>query len=156
MGRGALMAQDPTELIPELAEWGETPIEDWISGAGNYSLAIGYSRVFWPRIVRFGEYFLLEAEATEDAVEPWATQFNGDKSAVEGMLNHRHIADLHINGSTLNETQAIELGRALKEIYEAKLAWQFPNEKFEVFFDATPGRALVDYQVTFHKIREPT
>lgn len=144
------------ELVPELAEWGDVPIgiEEWIGASGNYALAIGYSRVFWPRIVLFRDYVLLEQSADADAVEPWERELGGNKSAVEAMQNHTHMIDLHTNGSAFNEAQLIELGRTLKEIYQAKLAHAFPNERFEVAFDDTPGQLAEDYQITFWKVRD--
>lgn len=94
--------------------------------------------MFWPSLVRFGEYVLREQSANASSVEGWQEQFAGDKSAVEAMLNHVHIIDLHLNGSVCSEAQLIDLGRTLKEISQAKLAVAFPGERFEVTFDDTP------------------
>lgn len=143
-------------LVPELESWGDTPtgIEDWINARGDYQLAIGYSRVFWPRIIKFGEYYLVETSADSESVSHWEQHLGGDKSAVEAMLNHVHMVDLHVNASGHNQAQLIELGRTLKEIYQAKLAWAFPDEKFEVEFNAAPGQLAEDYQVTFWKVRQ--
>jgi hypothetical protein len=144
------------ELIPDLANWGDSlaRIEEWTAAVGNYELAVGYSRVFWPRIVAFRDYVLLEAYATDEAVEPWENACPGDKRAVEAVLNHIHMVDLHWNGSTHNEAQLIELGRTFKEIFQAKLAWAFPDARFQVEFDDTPGLLPEEYQVTFWKVRD--
>jgi hypothetical protein len=143
-------------LVPDLKNWGDSPIdiEDWIGATGNYELAIGYSRVFWPRIAQFGDYYLLEKQGDEESIATWERQFNGDKSAVEAMLNHTHMIDLHVNKIDYTEAQLIELGRTLKEIYQAKLAGKFPEVKFEVAFDDTPGLNPEDYQVTFWRVRD--
>lgn len=143
------------ELVPDLAEWGDASIgiEDWVVASGNYALAIGYSRMFWPRIVRRGDYVLLEQSADVAAIECWERESGGDKRAVEAMLNHTHMIDLHTNGSSFNEAQLIALGRTLKEVYQAKLAYMFPGERFEVMFDDAPGQLAEDYQVTFWMVR---
>lgn len=142
-------------LIPALEEWGDAEIdlEDWVAHEGSYELAIGYSRVFWPRIIEFRGYILLERYANDEAIDPWEKSCNGNKVAVEALLNHIHPIDLQSNGSAYNETQLIELGRTLKEIYQAKLAWSFPHYQFKVEFDDTPGLPAVDYQVTFWRVR---
>lgn len=143
-------------LIPTLEEWGDVDIgiEDWVAHSGSYELAVGYSRVFWPRIVEFRDYVLIERYANAEAVDPWEKSCDGNKVAVEALLNHVHMIDLQSNGSAYNEVQLIELGRTLKEIYTAKLAWSFPRHRFEVEFDDTPGLLPEDYQVTFWKIRD--
>ncbi len=143
------------ELVPDLATWGDTPIDiiDWVRGAGSYELAIGYSRIFWPRLVELGDYVLLETNAHPETVRVWEEHLSNDKRAIEAMLNHVHMVDLQGHGA-YNEAQMIDLGRTHREILQAKLAWQFPEKRFEVLFDETPGQAPEDYQVTFWQVRD--
>lgn len=144
-------------LIPRLAEWGDTEISiaDWVGEVGNFELAIGYSRVFWPRFVEFRGYVLVEEAADEDLVAMWEATTGGDKRAVEAVLNHIHMIDINGGNPTAshNESQLIELGRTLRDIYSAKLAWQFPDRKFEVVFDDSAGLSAEEYEVTFWTVR---
>jgi hypothetical protein len=142
-------------LVPELAEWGDTPIgiEEWIGAEGSYSVAIGYSRLFWPRIVRFGDYVLRENSADAEVIRVWEQQLPGDRRAIEAVLNHVHMIDVHPSAEENSEAQLIELGRVTRDMLEAKLKWQFPELQFEVVFDDTPGLDPVEYEVTFWQVR---
>lgn len=89
-------------------------------------------------------------------VEVWEKASGGNKRDVEAMLNHIHMIDIN-NGNPdaeHNEAQLIELGKVLKEIYAAKLAWQFPDLRFEVVFEGEPGGDPADFQVTFWTVRD--
>jgi hypothetical protein len=153
---GKRITPEMLALVPELAEWGDTPIgiEEWIGGEGNYSLAIGYARLFWPRIVQFGEYVLLEKSADAEAVRAWEAQVQGDRRAIEAVLNHVHMIDVHPSVEENSESQLIELGRVMRDMLEAKLKWQFPDLRFAVVFDETPSLDPVDYEVTFWQARD--
>jgi hypothetical protein len=43
----------------------------------------------------------------------------------------------------------------LREIYEAKLAWQFPERRFSIIFDDSEQPELTDYEITFFQVAEP-
>lgn len=59
------ITSDMIALVPALADWGDAEISivDWVGYVGNFQLAIGYSQIFWPKIVKFGEYVLVEQSA---------------------------------------------------------------------------------------------
>lgn len=66
-------------------------------------------------------------------------------------MNHLHIADLqHMGCKDLTKDKIIRVGQTLKEIYEAKLQWQFPSHPCTVSFHR-PKNAddLMAYQITF-------
>jgi hypothetical protein len=52
----------------------------------------------------------------------------------------------------INRDRLLYLGQILREIYQVKLAWQFPNKRFEVMFDDSFQDDLVNYQITFYQI----
>jgi hypothetical protein len=149
------MADDDfTALIPELPAWnngaGIAP-DAWIGCMGSYQLAVGYSLVFWPRFVRHGDYVLRDG-FSESALRSCET--GCDARGVEALMNHVHIADLHVNDDPPSEAQLRYLGRVLQEIHRLKLAADFPDLTFEVVFDDTPGLDPLDYQLTFWQVRE--
>lgn len=141
---------DFSALIPELPDWnngaGIDP-ESWVGCMGSFELAIGYSLVFWPRFVRV-DGLVLRAGFSPDALR--SCRANGaEPAAVEALMNHVHIADLHCGAGSPGEGQLRYLGRVLKDIHEAKLARDFPDLSFTVEFNDEPGLGPIDYQLTF-------
>jgi hypothetical protein len=139
------------ELIAELPEWndgaGISP-EGWVECMGNYELAVGYSLVFWPRFVVIEDYVLREG-ATVENLRNWERETGGNRRAIEAVMNHIHMADLHVNADPPNEAQLRHLGQVLRETHIAKLKLDFPDRQFEVHFPDEAGLDLLDYELTF-------
>ncbi|MGC8552426.1 MAG: hypothetical protein ACP5O7_06115 [Phycisphaerae bacterium] len=146
---------DFNELIPEMGEWnnGEgIDLEGWIGCLGNFRLAVGYSAIFWPRLVEFEQYVLREGFSLGPRRD-FERACGGDRRKVEAVMNHLHIADIqHYGCKDINRQRVVYLGRVLSEIYKAKLAWQFPTKQFEVWFNDSAGDDLIAYQLTFYQI----
>ena len=151
-------ATDFTTLIPELRQWndgrGIAP-DDWIGCVGTYELAIGYSLIFWPSFVVFESYVFRDG-FLESSVRGFEQATNGNRAAVEAVMNHLHIADIHCNIADVDEGQLRFLGRALKGIYEVKLRSDFPDRRFIVSFNDDPGLVATDYELTFWQERPPS
>lgn len=66
-------------------------------------------------------------------------------------MNHLHIADIHHYGcEDLTRDKVMILGNILKEIYSAKLAWQFPDKPcFVEFYPPDDENDLTGYQISF-------
>jgi hypothetical protein len=144
---------EPTDfsaLIPELPDWNNgagIDAESWTSCMGNHELAIGYSLVFWPRFVRIDGLVLRQGFSPAALVS--CRRPDAEPRGVEALMNHLLIADLHCSGGTPSEAQLRYLGRVMKDIYEVKLARDFPDLRFTVDFNDEPGLKLIDYQLTF-------
>jgi len=57
------MVDIPESMKSELASWNNgrgIGLLDWTTNSGNFSLAVGYSELFWPRFVEFEEDVLVE------------------------------------------------------------------------------------------------
>lgn len=144
--------QEASALIAELPHWNGgkgIDAEGWIGCVGKPELAVGYSLVFWPEFARYKEYVVRAGCDKPSYLDEWERQCEGDKIAVEKVVNHIHIADLHACGKPLSEPQARYLGRVLKHIHEVKLRADFPGLTFEVYFNDEPSHAIEDYQLTF-------
>ena len=117
---------------------------------GNVDLAVGYSTVFWPVFEIYKDYILTEGW-TPETVEGFEKQRNSTPQGVEWVLNHVHMIDIHADRSVEPTIEHLtRLGTVLKEIYEAKLAWQFPDRPCEVeFIVPDDPDDLVEYQVSF-------
>lgn len=147
--------QEASALIAELSHWNDgqgIDAEGWIACTGNPELAIGYSLVFWPEFARYKDYVIRAGSDDASYFDEWERQCEGDKAAVEKVVNHVHLADLHAYGTDLTEAQARYLGRLLKEIHEVKLRADFPELTFEVYFNDEPNLAVEDYQLTFWRV----
>lgn len=147
-----------SELIPEIQLWNEgrgIDAESWVHGEGNYELAVGYSLLFWPRLIEFEGYVLRASRFEESNLRDWERATGGDKRAIEAVINHEHLLDIHgNNGSEATEVQLRYLGRILKETIGAKLKIDYPNRQFEVAFNDEPNLALPDYEITFWQVRD--
>jgi hypothetical protein len=144
------MADDIAALIPELPKWNDgAGIEPqaWIECVGNYELATGYSLIFWPRFVRFETYVLRDGFSVE-SLRGFEEMTKGNRVAVEAVMNHVHIADIHCNVEP-TEAQLRYLGRTMKDIWEVKLKHDFPDLRFQVAFNDEPDVVLDEYELTF-------
>ena len=141
-------------LIPEMQAWNNgAGIEPkaWIGCEGRIELAIGYTLVFWPRFTLIDNYVLREG-ANEANLQKWEQTMQGDRRAIEAVLNQRHIADLHHDRASATAAQLRYLGRILKQIHTVKLRSDFPDRTFVVDFNDEPGHELIDYQLTFWQV----
>lgn len=142
---------DFAALIPELPEWNEgrgIAPGDWISCVGTYELNVGYSLIFWPKFVEFEDYVLRDG-FEESSLRGFENMTKGNRGAVEAVMNHTHIADIHANVECYNAAQLRYLGRTLKDIYTSKLHGEFPERRFNVAFNDQPGLEAADYELTF-------
>lgn len=143
---------DFNALIPTLCAWNGgkgVPPEVWIGAEGNFPLAVGYSLVFWPRFSVFEDYVLRDGFSV-DSLRGFEKSTGHNRRAVEGVLNHLHIADLH--DTEVNEQQLLYLGRILRQIHQVKLCADFPDRRFEVVFNDNPDQHPADYQITFYQL----
>ena len=143
---------DFTKLIPEMADWNNgdgIDVESWTGCSGSIELAIGYSVLFWPTFTEY-DGCVLFAGFSEAIYRDFLKAYNGNRQAVEWVMNHCHIHDHFIHyGGKSNADQLVYLGRILKDIWQTKLAHDFPNRQFVVSFDETPVENLDDYQISF-------
>lgn len=103
-------------------------------------LPVAYSSLFWPRFVAIGPYILREDFCVEN-LKSWE-KTKTPRQGIEGAINTINTLDLIVpvggEWSEMAERQAVYLGGVLAEIYQAKLARDFPNRQFVVeFWDGT-------------------
>jgi hypothetical protein len=147
------MINPPQSMISELSAWnnGEgIALESWVQYAGNFKLFVGYSTFFWPRFTLFEDYILREGFSVQ-TLRSFEKAQNDDKESVERVMNHLHIADIHVNDQeNLSEDKIVFLGKVLKEIYEAKLQSQFPDRPCVVeFYEPEDRKDLDQFQLSF-------
>jgi len=120
----------PDSMKAELAAWNNgqgIDLESWVGCEGNFCLAVGYAAIFWPQFVAF-EGYILRAGFSVDSLRGFEAQEKGTRASVEAVMNHLHIAGIQHSGCPdLSKDKVLLIGTTLKEIYEAKLQWQFPS-----------------------------
>ena len=85
----------------------------------------------------------------------WRNSTNGNKTAIESVLNHLHIIDLFPNiDTTVTIDQIVFIGKKLKEMCQAKLNLDFPDRKITVVFDEIGHKDIEGYEITFFQERK--
>ena len=100
--------------------------QDWLAETtfpdGLAHLA-AYASVCWPEFVEFEDCVFLKERFSETTYRDFLASCLGDKSAVESVVNHEHIADMFGLAITSAEYPSRELivhvGRLLKEMAAA-------------------------------------
>lgn len=146
----------PYSMAEELQAWnrGEgIDLAGWIGCEGRFSLAVGYLTVFWPE---FGllDGHIVRARTTIESLRGFQRQEGSTRQSIETVLNHLHLTDIqHLGCPDASADKLLILGTKLKNIYEAKLAWQFPDRPCAVsLFIPEDESALDAYVLTFWQV----
>ena len=143
----------PNSMVDELAAWNNgdgISLEGWIGCEGNFRLAVGYMSLFWPEFVAFEDYILAKG-FDEKTLRGFESRAGATAKSVEWVMNHIHLDSIqHLGCPDLSSDKLLFLGDRLKEIYQAKLHWQFPERPCVVeFYKPDDPENLVDYQISF-------
>jgi hypothetical protein len=146
-----------TELIPELSQWNNghgIGVQGWLSAMGTYDLTIAFSNLFWPEFFVYDDCIFREDISKKNYLE-WRNSTNGNKTAIESVLNHLHIIDLFPNvDTTVTIDQIVFIGKKLKDMWQAKLNLDFPDRKITVVFDEINHDDIEGYEITFFQERK--
>jgi hypothetical protein len=143
----------PISMKTEIAAWNRgagIDLQSWTGIEGRFALAVGYGSIFWPEFVEFDGY-ILPKRFSEAALRAYESREGTTRKSVECVMNHLHIADIQYYGCPdISKDKILLLGNLFKEIYEAKLKWQFPDRPCEIeFYIPTDEDDLIEYQVSF-------
>jgi hypothetical protein len=141
----------------ELGAWNNgkgIDLSSWVSCTGNFSLAVGYMSVFWPEFVEF-EGYILRKGFSEKSLRSWEAQKGATRKSTEYVMNHIHIDALHHSAcEDISRDKLVLLGNGLREIYEAKLKWLFPNSPCKVELLLPEDEDVLDeYQLSFWQLK---
>ena len=141
------------DLIPELKTEGIT-IDQWRSIIGNYEHCVAYGALLWPSFIEYEDCVFFDygsgAAFMRDNYNGFMAHTKGDKSAVEAVMNHKHILDLFPNANPQPSREMIlYVGRLLQEVWQAKLNRDFPDRKITVSFPEEHTDDLLQYEITF-------
>jgi len=127
-------------------------LESWIGLSGNFSLAVGYASIFCPKFIQFEDYIFVGEDMDDDSIKTVRAFEKGNTpQSVEIVINHFHIWHLHYVGCPdLSVDKVIVIGEALKNIYEARLQYLFPERPCTVeFFKPEDSEDIEKYYISF-------
>jgi hypothetical protein len=141
----------PVRDLVEAAKTCDATPAEWIRQTGSLSALIGYLDLVWRDFVVHDGCLLREGFTLEN-FNQWMNATNGDRTAVEAMMNHEHILDLFVNHeSELTSEQVLLAGRVLREMWCAKLSKDYPHLPVTVSFpDDELFEDLLDYEITVY------
>ncbi|HEY6020950.1 MAG TPA: hypothetical protein VIY48_13925 [Candidatus Paceibacterota bacterium] len=149
--------QKLVSLIPEASEFDWVPDltpAGWIYYAGTPGQAIAYANLFWPKFVEHDGCILRDEAFDIDNFNTWMQSTNGNRRAVEAVINHVHILDIFGDqAATPTLEQVLCLGQFLRATWEAKLRLEFPSSEITVSFPEDPEPDLINYEITFFQNR---
>ncbi len=148
---------DYDALIPELKRWNNgagIDIDSWIGCVGNYEQLIGYAHLLWPDFIEHDDCIFFADGFTEENYHAFMDRTQGNKQAVETVMNHQHIMALFCSAEPRPSREMIlYVGRLLKEVWQAKLNRDFPNRKITVSFPENYEDDLMNYEVSLFQER---
>jgi hypothetical protein len=146
----------PQSMQAELEGWNNgmgIELETWIGCEGRFALAVGYATIFWPEFEVIDDYIVRQGSSAE-TLRAFSSQPGASRLSVEVTVNHIHLVDLHYRGCPdASPDKLLALGKVLKEIYEAKLKWQFPDRPCAVrLYIPEDIDALDEYELSFWQV----
>lgn len=146
----------PVSMHAELGAWNNgrgIDLASWVGCEGRFSLAVGYLTTFWPEWELIDGYILAKG-TSKDAIRAFEATKGSTRQSVETVLNHLHLADIQYQGCPdCTSDKLLALGASLKQIYEAKLSWQFPDRPCVVsLFIPEDSDAFDEYEITFWQL----
>jgi len=146
---------DFNTLIPEMKDWNNgkgIDIDSWVACMANHKILVGCSRILWPSFVEHEGCILLGDSVDEANYRAFLKSSGGNRKTVEATMNHQHV--LHLFATELPTRELVlYVGRLMKEIWEMKLAHDFPGRKIRVLFPEEDDLELIDYEITFFQER---
>ncbi|WP_297764824.1 hypothetical protein [uncultured Alcanivorax sp.] len=147
----------PESMKEELQAWNGgdgIDLETWLDSAGDYSLAVGYTEIFCPKFVEHKGYILAAEEPLHEEylrnLKGFESREGATPKSVEWVMNHFHLSFIHLGSKDISPDKLVFLGNALKETYEARLSYFFPDKPCIVEFHIPDDQYNFEaYQITF-------
>jgi hypothetical protein len=129
--------------IPDFDTW------SYLNLRADFDLAAAFAKMFWPDFVEVEDCVILQRNYSLEAFAEWMERYDGDRRAVESMLNHTHIADLFLN-SPRDVTYPDELyefvAHALIYGWKQALHDKYPEKRFIFMLRLNPDAEISFYQ----------
>ena len=126
-----------TDILDEYIEY-EKINENWdifsyLNLKGNIDLAIAFSKLYYPNIIKYNDLYFLESRFSENSYNLWKEELKNDVKSIEKMVNLYEVKDyFHINSDNDDYQKNEELSEILKVCWENNLKQLFADVKFQV------------------------
>lgn len=134
-----------TTLMPDYsalrskAEWNYT-LQNYIETRGSLELAIAFANLFWPELVEYQGCIVRRDALDPETFEKWWQKSDGDRAAVERMMNFLHVREIAPNDDFAVDVTLIRfLGNRIAEMWQQRAQTQFPTRHFRAWYDETEG-----------------
>lgn len=122
--------------LPGIKRWlSETSESVWglLGTKGGAELAIAFSSLYWPEFVEVEGCVLLRERYSPSRFQDWWKELAGDRSRIEGVVNHVHLWDLFdLDGTSVPDEAVQDLAQVLGLTWRCALQHRFPERDFEV------------------------
>jgi len=107
----------------------------YVNIKADLQTALAFAKFYYPEIIEVENFFLLKDKYSEELLEKWKVNSQGDKRTVEKMMNIYELKDFfHINANE-NEDISIQLkilGDILKLFWSMSFKQRFPSRNISV------------------------
>ena len=87
--------------------------------------------------------------------DDWMRQCGGDRTRVESVMNHLHLAEMFGDATFEPSPDALtHLGRLLSDMWSCKLRRDFPDRRVTVALSGAGSDELLDYEITVYQERD--
>lgn len=138
--------QENESWIPGFDVW------DYLNLRSDFDMAAAFTKLFWPDFVEVDGCVLLKGSYSPENFKKWMSSYEGDRRAVESMMNHLHLWD-----TFLNSPKDVEYPEQLHEylVNAVLFGWKqvlhesFPDKRF--VFTIRYGYGP---EISFHQVEE--
>lgn len=132
---------DPTEL-PEIAAWidivGEFDPKAFCAANVPVAHALAVAEIFWPDFIEYQGMVLLKSAFDEEAVVAWIDRLEGDRAAIEGVVNEVHLWDLFRLELEAEYGAVAAMAPKVASMWISAAREAFPAKRFQVALDMSP------------------
>ncbi|MEZ0069988.1 hypothetical protein ABIA32_006036 [Streptacidiphilus sp. MAP12-20] len=126
---------DPTEL-PEIEAWvgivGDFDPKSFCAANVPVAHAFALAEIFWPDFIEYRGMVLLKSAFDEDAVAAWIDRLDGDRAAIEGVVNELHLWDVFGLESDAEYRALAAIAPKVAKMWKAAAYEAFPAKRFRV------------------------
>jgi hypothetical protein len=123
----------PEMLFDFALSEGSRSVWDLLGAKSGADLAVAFSSLFWPEFVEVEGCVLLRERYSPSQFQDWWKELGGDRSTVEGVVNHVHLWDLFdLDEEAVPDKAIRDLAQVLASTWRCALQHRFPRKAFEV------------------------
>lgn len=128
--------------LPQVKEWtsgrDEFDLRSFVLSNATVAEACAFSELFWPEFVEYRDCVFLQFLYDEQGIDSWFEKLNGDRSAIESLVNHLHLWDVLAPTSEAEYGALAVLANSMASMWKMVARLKFPTRSFVVSVAAEP------------------